>query len=50
MSPKAPPRTRTMTVGDVRVRAATARKYQEVAELVMGEDSAEHHVAAGLGV
>ncbi|GAA2219688.1 hypothetical protein GCM10010413_07960 [Promicromonospora sukumoe] len=50
MSPKHPPRTRSMSRGDVTVRAATARKYQDVAELVMGEDSADRHVAAGLAV
>jgi len=50
MSPKHQPRTRSMTRGDVAVRASTARKYQEVAELVMGEDPAERHVAGGLAV
>jgi hypothetical protein len=33
MTPRQQPRTRTMTSGDIRVRAATARKYQEVGEM-----------------
>ncbi|MFI6424987.1 hypothetical protein [Promicromonospora sp. NPDC050880] len=37
-----------MTLGDIRVRAATARKYQEVGEMVLGEAPDERQVAAGL--
>ncbi|WP_129789488.1 hypothetical protein [Promicromonospora panici] len=37
-----------MTSGDVRVRAATARKYQEVGEMVLGEAPDERQVAGGL--
>lgn len=37
-----------MTGGDVRVRAATARKYQEVGEMVLGEAPDERQVAGGL--
>lgn len=48
MTPRQQPRTRTMTSGDVRVRAATARKYQEVGEMVIGEAPDERQVAGGL--
>ncbi|GGM11717.1 hypothetical protein GCM10010102_04280 [Promicromonospora citrea] len=48
MTPRRMPRTRAMTRGDVRVRAATARKYQEVGEMVLGEDPEERQVAGGL--
>lgn len=52
MNPRSLPRTRAMTAGDVRVRAATARKYLEVGDLVHGEpdDPAERQVAGGLAV
>jgi hypothetical protein len=39
-----------MTKAEVQVRAATARKYLEVGELVMGSDPAERQVAGGLAV
>lgn len=49
MNPRGP-RTRAINAGQVNVRAATARKYLEVGDLVMGEDAAERQVAAGLAV
>ncbi len=48
--PKGLPRTRPITAGEIRVRAATARKYLEVSELVLGEELAERQVAGGLAV
>lgn len=48
--PKGQPRTRPITTAQVNVRAATARKYLEVGELVVGEDPAERQVAGGLAV
>lgn len=48
MSPRNGPRTRTMTITDARMRATVARKYFEVAGIVMGEDSADRQVAGGL--
>jgi len=41
---------RVMTKADARHRAAVARRYLEVAELVVGEDPADRRVAAGLAV
>ncbi|PJI94694.1 hypothetical protein [Luteimicrobium subarcticum] len=39
-----------MTKADVRMRAEMARKYLEVAQLVMGEEPADRQVAAGVAV
>lgn len=50
MNPRGDPRTRPMTRADARNRATVARRYLEVAELVMGEDPADRQVAAGLAV
>ena len=50
MTPKGQPRTRSISDGEIRVRAATARKYLEVGQVVMGQDPAERQVAGGLAV
>ncbi|RMI12913.1 hypothetical protein [Cellulomonas triticagri] len=49
MTPRRPS-TRVITPGEVAVRAATARQYLQVGELVIGEDPAERQVAGGLAV
>ena len=49
MTPRRPS-TRGIGQSEIAVRAATARKYLEVGQLVMGEDPAERQVAGGLAV
>lgn len=53
MNPRGAARTRTMSPTDVRTRAATARKYLEIGELVHDGEPDEppsRQVAAGLAV
>ncbi|KQY22833.1 hypothetical protein ASD16_09455 [Cellulomonas sp. Root485] len=53
MSPRGGARLRTMSATDIRTRAATARKYLEIGELVHDEEPDEapsRQVAGGLAV
>lgn len=50
MTPRGQPRTRSISAAQIQVRAATARTYLEVGDLVIGSDPAERQVAAGLAV
>lgn len=44
------PRTRPISRAEISVRAASARRYLEVGEVVIGADPADRQVAAGLAV